>query len=284
MPPSVQNASMSNLQTWTTLLALVVAALSIFAGTQLARGNSDITCTTTATESGACSNGSWSAWTVVSQSGNQVTERRAYTGLRSITSGTFSIRGNIHALNYCNLSAEAFRNAKGTVTSQNTACQIIDTRVRLANGNNGNNGNNGEVTIISQSQEETTGEAVGEASVVIDGTYQDYLNLVDARLATSSIRAVPSLVRRGSTTQIVWNSDHVTSCTVKGTNGDTWSGGSSDADGETSSAIEAPTTYTLECLTAIETTVGGQATGSITPRSEERRVGKECRSRWSPYH
>src|SRR2546430_7001710 len=26
------------------------------------------------------------------------------------------------------------------------------------------------------------------------------------------------------------------------------------------------------------------ATGSTAPRSEERRVGKECRSRWSPYH
>src|SRR5207248_8836509 len=25
-------------------------------------------------------------------------------------------------------------------------------------------------------------------------------------------------------------------------------------------------------------------TDSTTPRSEERRVGKECRSRWSPYH
>ena len=24
--------------------------------------------------------------------------------------------------------------------------------------------------------------------------------------------------------------------------------------------------------------------GEITTRSEERRVGKECRSRWSPYH
>src|SRR5256885_17036855 len=24
--------------------------------------------------------------------------------------------------------------------------------------------------------------------------------------------------------------------------------------------------------------------GSIKPRSEERRVGKECRSRWAPYH
>ena len=28
------------------------------------------------------------------------------------------------------------------------------------------------------------------------------------------------------------------------------------------------------CLTAID----------LGPRSEERRVGKECRSRWSPYH
>ena len=24
--------------------------------------------------------------------------------------------------------------------------------------------------------------------------------------------------------------------------------------------------------------------GSLSSRSEERRVGKECRSRWSPYH
>ena len=27
-----------------------------------------------------------------------------------------------------------------------------------------------------------------------------------------------------------------------------------------------------------------QAQGFIQSRSEERRVGKECRSRWSPYH
>ena len=26
------------------------------------------------------------------------------------------------------------------------------------------------------------------------------------------------------------------------------------------------------------------ANGEYSPRSEERRVGKECRSRWSPYH
>ena len=28
----------------------------------------------------------------------------------------------------------------------------------------------------------------------------------------------------------------------------------------------------------------GFSWSSIDPRSEERRVGKECRSRWSPYH
>src|SRR3712207_8372770 len=27
-----------------------------------------------------------------------------------------------------------------------------------------------------------------------------------------------------------------------------------------------------------------EKTGTFVPRSEERRVGKECRSRWSPYH
>ena len=26
------------------------------------------------------------------------------------------------------------------------------------------------------------------------------------------------------------------------------------------------------------------SSGQLTTRSEERRVGKECRSRWSPYH
>ena len=28
----------------------------------------------------------------------------------------------------------------------------------------------------------------------------------------------------------------------------------------------------------------GQHIWQLLPRSEERRVGKECRSRWSPYH
>ena len=38
-------------------------------------------------------------------------------------------------------------------------------------------------------------------------------------------------------------------------------------------------------LVAVDATVLGLATPYISEdRSEERRVGKECRSRWSPYH
>ena len=40
-----------------------------------------------------------------------------------------------------------------------------------------------------------------------------------------------------------------------------------------------------ERFTDVNTTRASNATaGAIYNRSEERRVGKECRSRWSPYH
>ena len=38
------------------------------------------------------------------------------------------------------------------------------------------------------------------------------------------------------------------------------------------------------CYLSDMISVGGGAEESVIARSEERRVGKECRSRWSPYH
>src|SRR3989454_11422418 len=37
-------------------------------------------------------------------------------------------------------------------------------------------------------------------------------------------------------------------------------------------------------LVAHTKAISSTATRKLPPRSEERRVGKECRSRWSPYH
>ena len=39
-----------------------------------------------------------------------------------------------------------------------------------------------------------------------------------------------------------------------------------------------------EALGVSKTTVSRAISGKGRIRSEERRVGKECRSRWSPYH
>jgi len=48
------------------------------------------------------------------------------------------------------------------------------------------------------------------------------------------------------------------------------------------------TFFCFPCFSTVQTTEAPSTTGVPTtvfsPRSEERRVGKECRSRWSPYH
>ena len=45
-------------------------------------------------------------------------------------------------------------------------------------------------------------------------------------------------------------------------------------------------TYGMSVITAItaQNTKGVISAFELSSRSEERRVGKECRSRWSPYH
>ena len=42
--------------------------------------------------------------------------------------------------------------------------------------------------------------------------------------------------------------------------------------------------YTAEDLVEIIRILRDEENGCPWDRSEERRVGKECRSRWSPYH
>ena len=45
------------------------------------------------------------------------------------------------------------------------------------------------------------------------------------------------------------------------------------------------TAYQIQALKDVNLEIrDGQFIGVIGHRSEERRVGKECRSRWSPYH
>ena len=47
---------------------------------------------------------------------------------------------------------------------------------------------------------------------------------------------------------------------------------------------DSATEESMDELSALVETAGGETAGIVLQRSEERRVGKECRSRWSPYH
>lgn len=59
-----------------------------------------------------------------------------------------------------------------------------------------------------------------------------------------SWQVAPILVRKNNTTNVTWNVEHVASCTVIGTNGDSWTGLTST---KVSSALPAQTIFTLNC-------------------------------------
>ncbi|MDB5238649.1 MAG: hypothetical protein JWM46_919 [Candidatus Kaiserbacteria bacterium] len=65
--------------------------------------------------------------------------------------------------------------------------------------------------------------------------------------ATGHLQVKPTLLRNGDTTQVYWNVINATGCTVTGDNGDSWSGASSGAAGQTSAAITGLTRFTLTC-------------------------------------
>ena len=75
--------------------------------------------------------------------------------------------------------------------------------------------------------------------------------------------------------------DMKTALTIAGT--DPSGGAGIQADIKTMTANGVFATCAVTALVAQNTT-GVKDIVECTPRSEERRVGKECRSRWSPYH
>lgn len=84
-----------------------------------------------------------------------------------------------------------------------------------------------------------------------------------------SIRAIPSVVRRGRTTTVNWSATNVRSCRVSGSNGDSWTGIVSEIGGELSSPLTERTRYTLSCIGFDDETYTKRVTVHIAPIVEE---------------
>jgi hypothetical protein len=82
---------------------------------------------------------------------------------------------------------------------------------------------------------------------------------------TGHLQAAPQIVTQGTPTRLYWNLNNVESCTITGTNGDSYSGASSPAGGRQTSAIEQQTIYTLSCAGSDGSTVEETQTVNILP-------------------
>jgi len=90
--------------------------------------------------------------------------------------------------------------------------------------------------------------------------------------ASGHLQVVPALIRSGNFVSVYWNVENATSCTVTGSNGDSWSGVFSGSYGTTSSALTEQAEYTLDCDAlpdATPTSITETAIVNIIPIFEE---------------
>lgn len=79
------------------------------------------------------------------------------------------------------------------------------------------------------------------------------------------LTAKPLVVPGGAWTKIFWNVANVSSCTVSGDNGDSWTGASSSIDGKKTSNITQRTIYTISCNGLDGSTVEEALTINVLP-------------------
>lgn len=270
--PQPQLPEKSNRNTYIvgTLLLIAAAAAASFFVIRDVQANADYICTYISEDRGECANGSWGPWATVSETPNAAqcditkVEKRTYTGTRFT-------RHIIQYLNRRTACDPGFSQALagntggesgfhgGTIISESVSCQIEETRTTRAAGKGG--AQCGKTTTTSVGTD--TGQITGSTK---DLTSKEEITQFRKSMIAGAIFARPSLVKSGGTTLVTWQAREVTSCTVTGTNGDSWTGTSGE---QTSGTILDETTYTLNCIAFDGSTLTDTVTVIIAPTFKE---------------
>ncbi|OGG63377.1 hypothetical protein A3C21_02950 [Candidatus Kaiserbacteria bacterium RIFCSPHIGHO2_02_FULL_59_21] len=86
---------------------------------------------------------------------------------------------------------------------------------------------------------------------------------------SAALTAHPLLVRSGDATTIRWSAQNVDSCTVTGSNGDSWTSEGDGAFSQTSSPLVSETIYTLSCMALDGSDIARSLRIVIVPTFEE---------------
>ena len=113
---------------------------------------------------------------------------------------------------------------------------------------------------------------------VFDVFSKEYINYFDSIDITESefTRASDSKSTEGVKTRM--------KVTIKGEEYELEAEGNGHLDAISNALRKSPYTFDYKFITYSENALSAESHSKALLRSEERRVGKECRSRWSPYH
>lgn len=247
-------------------IIVLSAAVSV---SRVTVANADYICTRVIVEDGSCGNGTWSPWTVVEtytddQDREVYVERRIYNGTRTLR----------HVIQYANRrtacqdgyvrtnrgqSGGSSGFMSGNIRTENAICSLEERRTLLGDATEET-----EKTEINFERKE-----LGDGAVTTDRRNLD--DLRDASrfrrsLITALLDVHPNLVMEGETTKITWSSIETKSCSVTGSNGDSWTGLSGE---KTSSPITGETTYTISCTAFDNTKVSETKKVNIAPGVSE---------------
>lgn len=255
---------------WAVAILLVAAAI-IGSFLRFTQANTDYICTQVVTTNGTCTNGTWGTWQTTSQiqNGGTITrtQQRTYTGTRAISQSlsylnlrTACQSGYSQAVNGDSGGASGFHG--GNVTTQYSACQVLETKTISTAAASGS-------ARITATQEDlgpaqTSSQAV--ASLEELNGYANGTGGSGLRNIALALEARPTLVRSGDTSTVTWSATGVVSCTVTGTNGDSWTG---PVGTHGTLPIMAQTVYTLSCQLDDGETLASTATVNVTPQFEE---------------
>lgn len=258
--------SSTNKWKWIGLIALLVA-IGGFAViyTQISKANADYICTYIVEENDPCGNGSWGSWTTTSVTGDQgqctqvTEERRVYTGTREtrhilqyLTLRTGCDSAYTQGSNGDSGGASGFHG--GSIVSETAACQIEETRT-ITDTQAGGSCSSGTTTTSTQTDTSTSQDSTDISGI-------DQLTQFRVSKIAGNITADPEVVRSGTSSTIQWQGVEMDSCTVTGTNGDSWTGTSGE---ELSSHIEGVETFTLDCTAFNGTTIQDSVEVTVLP-------------------